>query len=162
MRSNNNAPKNCSAHACYVVCLVHTGGKLFEYYLVAFGSWRSHEQWKDICKNLAEDDAYQIPMQQQWDMIAEERTQFHGYVLMGCNSVGNLGKKQMFYTTFIARFHGLLAWALRSWPDMDLPWVEPCTTTCARKSSPKQEKKQGDNSFIRWYPHVRFYSFINH
>jgi hypothetical protein len=32
---------------------------------------------------------------------------FHGFVLIGVGNVGNNGKRQLYYPTFSARFHGL-------------------------------------------------------
>jgi hypothetical protein len=41
------------------------------------------------------------------EMVERDGGCFHGYVLMGVGNVGNNGKRQLYYPTFSARFHGL-------------------------------------------------------
>ena len=88
-------------------CVVTTGGLLFEYYLVANGSWKSNKTWKAICRQAVEDCHFELDPDIQQQILKAESSKFHGYVLMGCNSIGNLGKKQHFYATFVSHFHGL-------------------------------------------------------
>jgi hypothetical protein len=40
-------------------------------------------------------------------MVERDGGCFHGFVLMGVGNVGNNGKRQLYYPTFSARFHGL-------------------------------------------------------
>jgi hypothetical protein len=40
-------------------------------------------------------------------MLERDGGCFHGFVLMAVGNVGNNGKRQLYYPTFSARFHGL-------------------------------------------------------
>jgi hypothetical protein len=40
-------------------------------------------------------------------MVERDGGCFHGFVLMGVGNVGSNGKRQLYYPTFSARFHGL-------------------------------------------------------
>jgi len=39
--------------------------------------------------------------------LGTDQTGFHGWLIMQINSIGNKGKRQMFYVTFIAKYFGL-------------------------------------------------------
>ena len=86
---------------------VLTGGRLFEMYLVTLASHKSNAMWKKIQKAVANNPATEVSLEDQNEIIDREQTNFHGFVLLACNSIGRKGKKQMFYSTFIARYHGL-------------------------------------------------------
>lgn len=90
------------------VCLVSTGGRLFEHYLEAYGSYTSHKQWKRI-KARAKEDGQEALVHEdvQAELIQRESGGFHGYVLQSCACIGNTGKRQLFFTTFVAKYHGL-------------------------------------------------------
>jgi hypothetical protein len=86
---------------------VLTGGLLFELYLVSLASRKSHKVWNKIQNAIARNPDTVVSLADQNEIIDREQTQFHGFVLLGCSSIGRNGKKQMFYSTFIARYHGL-------------------------------------------------------
>jgi len=88
-------------------CLVRTGGLLFEYFLTSNASYKSHKIWKKISSQAQDDNDFELDPVVEQDIIKAEQSAFHGCVLMGCNSIGNLGKQQMFYSTFVSHFHGL-------------------------------------------------------
>ena len=64
-------------------------------------------EWNAICRARAEDPNYTLDSAKQKRILKMDKGQFHGYVLMGCAAMGNLGKKQQFYSTFVSHFHGL-------------------------------------------------------
>ena len=52
--------------------------------------------------------------EQQWDPIFQrEKGSFHGYLLMTCGNISTGAKRQRFYTTFAARYHGLSRGGIR-------------------------------------------------
>ena len=86
---------------------VLTGGRLFEKYLVTLASHKSHGMWKKIQRAVTNNPATVVSLEHQNEIMEREQTNFHGFVLLACNSIGRKGKRQMFYATFIARYHGL-------------------------------------------------------
>ena len=70
-------------------------------------SRKSHKDWMKIQRAVARNANTVVSLPVQTEIIEREQSQFHGLVLLGCNSIGRNGKKQMFYATFIARYHGL-------------------------------------------------------
>lgn len=84
-----------------------TGGELFEHWLDSRASETSHKQWNKIC-SLHSKGFYIDPENEEVQQIVDrERTKFHGFVIKAVCDMGNLGKKQMFFTTLAAQFHGI-------------------------------------------------------
>lgn len=85
---------------------VTTGGMLFEMYLDGMSSWSAHKMWKKIKGSVG---ARGVPLDigEQDYLIRSERGEFHGFVIKSCANIGNNGKRQLFFPTFVARYHGL-------------------------------------------------------
>ena len=79
-----------------------TGGELFEQYLTVASSFTSHRLWRAVCStgDLADPATEQT-------LIDKEACRFHGWVLMQCGSIGAKGRRQLFYCSFMAKYHGL-------------------------------------------------------
>jgi hypothetical protein len=85
---------------------VPTGGQLLEYYLWTFGGYSTHREFKRLTKQHGA--AQTLFTEAEMDGLLErELGGFHGWVLKSCLSMGNLGKRQIFFTTFVARYFGL-------------------------------------------------------
>jgi hypothetical protein len=87
---------------------VPRGGLAFERFLQLMGSERSVKvlnAQKQANQELA------VPLtitESDFDtMVERDGGCFHGHVLMAVGNVGNNGKRQLYYPTFSARFHGL-------------------------------------------------------
>jgi hypothetical protein len=56
-------------------------------------------------------EGLEVPLtvtENQFDIIVErDGGCYHGFVLMAIGNLGNNGKRQLYYPTFCARFHGL-------------------------------------------------------
>lgn len=97
----------------YLLChlggvVVRTGGLLFEHFMEGMSSWTSHKLWQRM---KGEADASGGPSlldeEAENELVKRERGAFHGFVLQACASIGNKGKRQLFFTTFVAKYHGL-------------------------------------------------------
>ena len=86
---------------------VLTGGRLFEKWLTTLASHQSHKMWKKIQRAVIDNPDTVVSLERQNAIMDREQTNFHGFVLLACNSIGRKGKRQLFYATFIARYHGL-------------------------------------------------------
>lgn len=84
------------------------GGAVFEHYLSIFSSYTSHRVWRahltGITAGLKHD---LISLADENQIVTRERSKFHGWIMSSCNSIGNFGKKQLFFSSFVARYHGL-------------------------------------------------------
>lgn len=88
--------------------IVTTGGRLFEGYLDGMSSWATHKRWKDISRNFDPNEIDNMDLQDvQNEIVERERGTFHGFVITSCANIGNKGQRQLFFHTFIARYHGL-------------------------------------------------------
>lgn len=83
------------------------GGLLFECYLEGLSSFTTHKKWRSIQASVAVDNAYQADLQEQNDIVQKEKGDFHGFVLKSTANIGNTGKNQLFFLTFVAKYHGL-------------------------------------------------------
>ena len=88
--------------------LVNKGGILFEQYLQLQGSYTSHREYTQHVQAaaLSGDDAFMSEATQEATFKREDGA-FHGWVIKAVANIGDTGKKQMFFTTFVARYHGL-------------------------------------------------------
>ena len=87
---------------------MRTGGKVFEHYLSVFASYASHRAWiSHLTKVEAGERHDLLPHDEEKQIIKRERSKFHGWIMSSCNSIGNMGKKQLFFSSFVARYHGL-------------------------------------------------------
>jgi hypothetical protein len=57
--------------------------------------------------NLSEGKQHTLSDMEFFKLSQREAGKFHGFILMGIGNVGNNAKKQLYYPTFAARFHGL-------------------------------------------------------
>jgi hypothetical protein len=90
------------------VFAVRTGGRLFEHYLEGLASYTSHKAWKKIkAEAVAAGEVAHGEEAAEEELLKRESGPFHGYVLQSCACIGNTGKRQMFFTTFVAKYHGL-------------------------------------------------------
>jgi hypothetical protein len=87
---------------------VPRGGLAFERFLQQMGSERSV---KVLNARKKANEGLPVPLpitETAFDIMVErDGGCFHGYVLMAVGNVGNNGKRQLYYPTFSARFHGL-------------------------------------------------------
>jgi hypothetical protein len=88
------------------VYAVRTGGYLFELYLGNFAGFTSYNLWLRWFAAHCTDRS--LPSAEAVEkVVVRERGGFHGWVLKSVSSIGNTGKRQMFFTTFVARYFGL-------------------------------------------------------
>jgi hypothetical protein len=87
---------------------VPSGGRLFYHFILNYGSWFTWEIWKAHKREngLA---APETPFsEERWEAVRhKEGGAFHGFVLSVTRNVVKQARKQLFFTTFAARFHGL-------------------------------------------------------
>lgn len=88
--------------------LVPSGGHLFYHFMINYASWFTWEIWK-AHKRENGLTAPQTPFsEERWEAIRnKEGGAFHGFVLSVTRNVVKQARKQLFFTTFAARFHGL-------------------------------------------------------
>ena len=83
------------------------GGRLFELYLDLMGTPSTMKKWKLF---QARKSRHGLPLRlsedENLDILEREGTRFHGFVLNACGMT-TAGRKQKFYLTFVAVFHGL-------------------------------------------------------
>jgi hypothetical protein len=84
------------------------GGEAFERFLQIMGSETSLKLI-NARKRSNEDNGVALTVTETefGNMIERDGGCFHGFVLMGVGNVGNNGKRQLYFPTFSARFHGL-------------------------------------------------------
>ena len=87
-----------------MLCLVvPDGGRVFELYIELMGSWKVHHdymKWKRNGDGILAQGEYEC-------MVQAERGSFHGFMLGACDNISTGCRRQRFYLTFVARFHGL-------------------------------------------------------
>jgi hypothetical protein len=83
---------------------VSTGGLAFEFFLDMAGSYTSHKDKKKFTRNHP---GAVMPDEMQEQIIARDKNAFCAWVLTSINNMGLAGKKQMFFMSFTAQFHGL-------------------------------------------------------
>lgn len=91
------------------------GGRLFEFYLENLATPTSHGVWKNFAKatRLARDDEFGANDDELHfgvdvlNMFATEKPRFVGFVINALANISSKCKKQQFYMTASARFHGL-------------------------------------------------------
>ena len=87
--------------------LVTRGGVLFESYLEGLSSYSSNKQWLEIKAAIERDEEYTVDEHLEEEIVCRERGGFHGFVIKSMADIRNKGKKQLFFSTFVARYHGL-------------------------------------------------------
>lgn len=87
--------------------LVPTGGLILESYLDTLATPLSHEVWRKHCKFVKAHGICEMPPDQFAVVCKKERGKFHGYLVMATSNLRPKSKKQQFYLTFSARYHGL-------------------------------------------------------
>jgi hypothetical protein len=83
--------------------VVPSGGRVFELYIELMGSWKVHTdymKWKRDGDGIMEQGEYEV-------MVKAEKGSFHGFILSACGNISTGCRRQRFYLTFVARFHGL-------------------------------------------------------
>jgi hypothetical protein len=87
---------------------VPAGGLAFEIYLRIMGSDRSLAKLTQQATANASEEKRRTLSEMEFHKLSEwEAGKFHGFILMAIGNVGNNAKKQLYYPTFSARFHGL-------------------------------------------------------
>jgi hypothetical protein len=74
------------------------------------GSWKAH---KDYRKFLREDGDEPMSANRFATIVRAERGPFHGMINLACGNVKPGARKQRFYLTFVARYHGLSRGGIR-------------------------------------------------
>ena len=87
--------------------LVPSGGLILESYLDTLATPLSHEVWRKHCKFVKAHGICEMPPDQFAAVCKKERGKFHGYLVMATSSLRPKSKRQQFYLTFSARYHGL-------------------------------------------------------
>lgn len=68
------------------------------------GSWKVHKTYNKFVSEYPhgkmDKDVYD-------DMVDQEKGRFHGFILMACGNISTDFRRQRFYATFVARYHGL-------------------------------------------------------
>jgi hypothetical protein len=88
---------------------VPSGGLAFELFLGVMGSdasaktlWKFAEENKDLVGNQ------QTLSQADYEaVVRRDGGCFHGFILMGIKNMCRNSKRQLYFPTFVARFHGL-------------------------------------------------------
>jgi hypothetical protein len=87
---------------------VPRGGLAFERFLRIMGSEASLKTLHNReDANEMFDVSEKVTAAEYDKMLERDGGCFHGFVLMGVGNVGKNGKRQLYYPTFSARFHGL-------------------------------------------------------
>ena len=92
--------------------LVTTGGRLFEYYLSFHAPYEAHNKWMDIKGRNhpdygGEDRDDIASSEEQEELLEKTQRKFHGFLISSVSTIGNNGKRQMFFHTFMAKYCGL-------------------------------------------------------
>ena len=80
-------------------------GYLFEHYMFSASGYAANRSWLSKVNELV--DGAHLSVAYQASVLSDNQVRFHGWLLVQINSVGNKGKRQMFYVTFIAKYFGL-------------------------------------------------------
>jgi len=83
---------------------------IFEGYLDLMGSLSSSaalRTWRRVHPGTM------MPRSKAEDIFKREKGSFHGFILMACGNINTGARRQRFYTTFAARYHGLSRGGLR-------------------------------------------------
>lgn len=88
--------------------VVRNGGQLLEHYMEGLSGFVSHQEWIALKASVKRDGvAGMLTNEAEEALIKREVGAFHGFVMKSCAGIGNTGKRQLFWTTFVARYHGL-------------------------------------------------------
>lgn len=60
--------------------------------------------WRELVTRGTGEQANTYVMEQ---ILTAERTKFHGWIMFNQNCIGSNARRQLFYTTFFLKFHGL-------------------------------------------------------
>jgi hypothetical protein len=72
------------------------------------GSWKVSLKWKVLSRARdCNGDYIQVDMETEEWLLNKIQTKFFGWVLTTTASIVSKARKQLFYHTFIARYHGL-------------------------------------------------------
>ena len=99
-------PKHCFNTTCHLTIVfssIEKGGWLFEYYLHSCSGYAVNELYESYLN--APDASTKSSM--FVDILKKCASHFSGWLLFHINSVGTLGRKQMFYITFVDHYFGL-------------------------------------------------------
>ena len=87
--------------------LVPSGGLILESYLDTLATPHSHAVWSKHCKFVTAHGICEMPPDQFAAVCKKDRGKFHGYLVMATSNLRPKSKRQQFYLTFSARYHGL-------------------------------------------------------
>ena len=88
----------------YMFGAVPLGGYLFEYYLWTCSGYTVFRQFQSSL-NRSQDGS--LPQDVQISLLQKLSSKFAGWLLLHVASLGNNGRKQMFYMTFVNHYFGL-------------------------------------------------------
>ena len=87
--------------------LVPTGGRILESYLDTLATPLAHRVWRKHCKFVEAHGICEMPPDEFAVICKKDRGKFHGYLVMATSNLRPKSKRQQFYLTFSARYHGL-------------------------------------------------------
>ena len=77
-------------------------------YVTGMGSYAASRKWRSICERIEDDGDVDAEMETALhEIIQSEKCQFQGFVIKEVANIGNNGKRQLFFSTLMARYHGL-------------------------------------------------------
>ena len=88
----------------YMFVAVPLGGYLFEYFLWTCSGYTVFRQFQS---GLARSQGGSLPENVQVSLLQKLSSKFAGWLLFHVASLGNNGRKQMFYMTFVNHYFGL-------------------------------------------------------
>lgn len=80
---------------------------MFESFLEGLSSWSAHKKWKQIKARVTADPEDQATPEEEEHLTSKERNDFHGWVIKAVANIGNTGKHQLFFVSFVAKYHGI-------------------------------------------------------
>ena len=86
------------------------GGRIFELYLELMASWKSHTAYRKFLVSKADGE---MDAELFDTIVSKERGPFHGFVILACGNICRAARRQRFWLTFVARFHGLARGGVR-------------------------------------------------
>ena len=125
-----------------------SGGKVFEDYVKLCGSWSSFEALKVVHLQLADEDMPDEPNADICNKILEDESSFfHGYILHVCAKVSTQGRRQLFWSTWNATFHGLSRMGLFLQAQLGF-MTKPSTFDTQRKKEHDQSTEK--LKYVKW------------
>ena len=104
----NVSPHTLKFSHVITVCVVKTGGHLFDAYVTLSGSYTTMGKWRRYCGRKDQNGVILLCSQLESDEIVEaEKNYFLGFCILQCGRVCSKSRTQLFFHTWTAVFHGL-------------------------------------------------------